>query len=106
MSIVAKGGEGELWASTVLMFIIVLVQTFGWQANKFLDSPETAPLEYRHIGGAVFASGEWSISFITVMSGPIELAKCERFSRFSFSLVTQLAFFPSICFVLKLQVRC
>lgn len=76
IALVAVGGTGELWAAVVLMFFIVFVQTFGWQANKFLSSSEIAPLEYRHIGGAFFASGEWLMVFITVMAGPIGLATC------------------------------
>ena len=72
----AVGCTGQLWAAVVVMFFIVFVQTFGWQANKFLYSSEIAPLEYRHIGGAFFASGEWLMVFITVLAGPIGLSNC------------------------------
>jgi hypothetical protein len=50
--------------------------TYGWQANKFLYSSEIAPLEYRHLGGAFFSSGEWLMVFITVFAAPIGLSTC------------------------------
>lgn len=69
-------GAGELWAAVILMFIIVIVQNFGWQAKKLLYSSENALLEYRRIGIACFASGEWLMVFTTVMTSLIDLASC------------------------------
>lgn len=37
----------------------------------WLYCAEIAPLEYRHIGGAPTAFGEWLMTFITVFAGPI-----------------------------------
>lgn len=70
---VAVGSTASNWTAIGLLFPIILVQTHGWQATKFLYSSEIAPLEYRHIGAAFFASGEWLMVFITVMAGPIGL---------------------------------
>ncbi len=74
--LVAIGGRGPQWAAVVLLFIIVMVLSYGWQANKFLYSSEISPLEYRHIGGAFFSSGEWLMVFITVFAAPIGLDSC------------------------------
>lgn len=75
--LVAVGGnKGEQWASVVMLFLIVPILSYGWQANKFLYSSEIAPLEYRHIGGAFFSSGEWLMVFITVFAAPIGLENC------------------------------
>lgn len=71
--LVAVGGDGEQMASVVILFVIVFILTYGWQANKFLYASEIAPLEYRHIGAAFFSSGEWLMVFITVFAGPIGL---------------------------------
>jgi hypothetical protein len=73
---VAVNTKPAQYAAIALLFPIILVQTHGWQATKFLYSSEIAPLEYRHIGAAFFASGEWLMVFITVLAGPIGLAKC------------------------------
>jgi hypothetical protein len=40
---------------------------------SWLYCSEIAPLEYRHIGGAATAFGEWLMTFITVFAGPIGL---------------------------------
>lgn len=74
--LVAVGGRGAQWTSVVLLFIITPILTYGWQANKFLYTSEIAPLEYRHIGGAFFSSGEWLMVFITVFATPIGLDTC------------------------------
>lgn len=74
--LVAVGGPKAQWASIVMLFLIVFVQSYGWQATKFLYSSEIAPLEYRHIGGAFFSSGEWLMVFITVFASPIGLQTC------------------------------
>ncbi|OAA65316.1 MFS transporter [Niveomyces insectorum RCEF 264] len=74
--LVAVGGKGAQWASVVMLFLIVPVLSYGWQANKFLYGSEVAPLEYRHLGGAFFSSGEWLMVFITVFASPIGLDTC------------------------------
>ena len=74
--LVAVGGSGEQWASVVLLFLITFFTMYGWQGIKFLYASEIAPLEYRHIGGAFFSSGEWLMVFITVFAGPIGLDTC------------------------------
>lgn len=73
---VAVNTKGAQYAAIALLFPIIFVQTHGWQATKFLYSSEIAPLEYRHIGAAFFASGEWLMVAITVLAGPIGLARC------------------------------
>lgn len=47
---------------------------YAWQGCVWLYCSEIAPLEYRHIGGAATAFGEWLMTFITVFAGPIGLA--------------------------------
>ncbi|ETN41003.1 uncharacterized protein HMPREF1541_02935 [Cyphellophora europaea CBS 101466] len=71
IGMVGKGGDTESWVAIGLLFFICPIMTYGWQANKFLYSSEISPLEYRHIGGAFFASGEWLMVFITVFACPI-----------------------------------
>jgi len=46
---------------------------YAWQGCVWLYCSEIAPLEYRHIGGAATAFGEWLMTFITVFAGPIGL---------------------------------
>ena len=51
-------------------------QKRDWSAVLNTDSlvqygPETAPLRYRHLGGAFGAVGEWSMTFATVFGGSI-----------------------------------
>lgn len=71
IGMVGAGGHTKSWVAVGVLFAIVPIMTYGWQANKFLYSSEIAPLEYRHIGGAFFASGEWLMVFITVFACPI-----------------------------------
>lgn len=73
---VAIGNVASNWTAIGLLFPIIFCQTHGWQATKFLYASEIAPLEYRHIGAAFFASGEWLMVFITVLASPIGLTQC------------------------------
>jgi len=61
---------------TAVGFIFAFFFVFGyaWQGCVWLYCAEIAPLEYRHIGGAATASGEWLMTFITVFAGPIGFA--------------------------------
>lgn len=77
IALLAAGtSKAAQWASVGVLFVIVFILTYGWQATKFLYSSEIAPLEYRHIGGAFFSSGEWLMVFITVFASPIGLDNC------------------------------
>lgn len=77
IALVAAGtSKAAQWVSVGVLFVIVFIMTYGWQATKFLYSSEIAPLEYRHIGGAFFSSGEWLMVFITVFASPIGLDNC------------------------------
>ena len=77
IALVAAGtSKAAQWASVGVLFVIVFIMTYGWQATKFLYSSEIAPLEHRHIGGAFFSSGEWLMVFITVFASPIGLDNC------------------------------
>ncbi|KAK4915782.1 hypothetical protein LTR49_016151 [Elasticomyces elasticus] len=59
------------WASIGVLFLFLFVFGYSWQGCVWLYCSEIAPLEYRHIGGAFTASGEWLMTFITVFAGPI-----------------------------------
>ncbi len=61
------------WASIGIIFIFLFVFGYAWQGCVWLYCSEIAPLEYRHIGGAATAFGEWLMTFITVFAGPIGL---------------------------------
>lgn len=58
------------WASIGVIFIFLFVFGYAWQGCVWLYGSEIAPLEYRHIGGAATATGEWLMTFITVFAGP------------------------------------
>ncbi|QDS68611.1 hypothetical protein FKW77_001242 [Venturia effusa] len=61
------------WASIAIIFLFLFVFGYAWQGCVWLYCSEIAPLEYRHIGGAATAFGEWLMTFITVFAGPIGL---------------------------------
>lgn len=61
------------WASIGVIFVFLFVFGYAWQGCVWLYCSEIAPLEYRHIGGAATATGEWLMTFITVFAGPIGL---------------------------------
>lgn len=61
------------WASIGIIFVFLFVFGYAWQGCVWLYCSEIAPLEYRHIGGAATAFGEWLMTFITVFAGPIGL---------------------------------
>jgi len=61
------------WASIGVIFVFLFVFGYAWQGCVWLYCSEIAPLEYRHIGGAATAFGEWLMTFITVFAGPIGL---------------------------------
>ena len=61
------------WASVAMIFIFLFVFGYAWQGCVWLYCSEIAPLEYRHIGGAATAFGEWLMTFLTVFAGPIGL---------------------------------
>jgi MFS family permease len=63
--------EANRWAAIGIIFIFLFVFGYAWQGCVWLYCAEIAPLEYRHIGGAATAFGEWLMTFITVFAGPI-----------------------------------
>jgi MFS family permease len=63
--------EAIRWAAIGIIFIFLFVFGYAWQGCVWLYCAEIAPLEYRHIGGAATAFGEWLMTFITVFAGPI-----------------------------------
>ncbi|KAH7070980.1 MFS transporter [Paraphoma chrysanthemicola] len=66
--------EAIRWAAIGIIFIFLFVFGYAWQGCVWLYCAEIAPLEYRHIGGAATAFGEWLMTFITVFAGPIGFA--------------------------------
>ncbi|KAK4569393.1 hypothetical protein LTR86_003156 [Recurvomyces mirabilis] len=63
------------WTAIGILFIFLFVFGYAWQGCVWLYCSEIAPLEYRHIGAAATASGEWLMTFITVFAGPIGFAQ-------------------------------
>lgn len=59
------------WASIAVIFIFEFAIGYSWEGAVWLYCSEIAPLEYRHIGGAATATGEWLMTFLTVFVGPI-----------------------------------
>jgi MFS family permease len=47
------------WAAVGILFAFMFTMGYGWQGAVWLYGSEIAPLEYRHIGGAATAAGEW-----------------------------------------------
>lgn len=66
---VGSGDTSIQWASIGIIFIFLFVFGYSWQGCVWLYCSEIAPLEYRHIGAAATASGEWLMTFITVFAG-------------------------------------
>ncbi|KAH7382676.1 MFS transporter [Phaeosphaeria sp. MPI-PUGE-AT-0046c] len=74
-ALVALSSSTEIrWAAIGVMFTFFFVFGYAWQGCVWLYCAEIAPLEYRHIGGAATACGEWLMTFITVFAGPIGFA--------------------------------
>ncbi|KAF2105821.1 MFS transporter [Lophiotrema nucula] len=63
--------DSTRWAAVGIIFCFLFVFGYAWQGCVWLYCAEIAPLEYRHIGGAATAAGEWLMTFITVFAGPI-----------------------------------
>jgi hypothetical protein len=63
--------QGNQWAAVGIVFTFVFVFGYSWQGSIWLYCSEIAPLEYRHIGAAACAFGEWLMTFVMVFSGPI-----------------------------------
>ncbi|KAF2242351.1 MFS transporter [Trematosphaeria pertusa] len=63
--------QATRWAAVGIIFAFLFVFGYAWQGCVWLYCAEIAPLEYRHIGGAATAFGEWLMTFITVFAGPI-----------------------------------
>lgn len=61
------------WAAIGIIFTFIFVFGYAWQGCMWLYSAEIAPLEYRHIGGAVTGTGVWFMTWLTVYVGPIGL---------------------------------
>lgn len=66
---VGSGDTSIQWASIGIIFIFLFVFGYSWQGCVWLYCSEIAPLEYRHIGAAATAFGEWLMTFITVFAG-------------------------------------
>ncbi|KAF7192842.1 Sugar transporter STL1 [Pseudocercospora fuligena] len=65
------GTESIEWTAVAFIFLFLFVFGWSWQGCVWLYCAEIAPLEYRHIGAAATAFGEWLMTFITVFAGPI-----------------------------------
>jgi hypothetical protein len=65
--------QSEKTRTAVSALIIIYSWFFGagWISPCWQYAPEISPLELRHVGGALNASGEWLWSFVTVFASPI-----------------------------------
>ncbi|CAG8141720.1 unnamed protein product [Penicillium salamii] len=63
------------WVAVGAIIVYNLVFGYGWIGVCWLYGPEISPLQFRHIGGAASAFGEWLFCFITVFAGGIGLEK-------------------------------
>ncbi|KAJ5360468.1 Major facilitator superfamily domain general substrate transporter [Penicillium concentricum] len=63
------------WVAVAAIIVYNLIFGYGWIGVCWLYGPEIAPLQFRHIGGAASAFGEWLFCFITVFAGGIGLEK-------------------------------
>ncbi|KAK7902702.1 hypothetical protein LTR67_002348 [Exophiala xenobiotica] len=61
------------WVAVASLFVCLFSFGYGWCGVPWIYAAETAPLKYRHIGGAACAMGEWSLAFVTVFGGGIAL---------------------------------
>ncbi|KAJ5753591.1 uncharacterized protein N7511_007744 [Penicillium nucicola] len=61
------------WVAVASIIAYNLIFGYGWIGVCWLYGPEIAPLQFRHIGGAASAFGEWLFCFITVFAGGIGL---------------------------------
>ena len=66
---VGSGHENIQWGAVAMIFIFLFTFGYAWQGCVWLYCSEIAPLEYRHIGAAATAFGEWLMTFITVFAG-------------------------------------
>lgn len=62
------------WVASALIIVYILFYGTGWMGTAWQYAPEIAPLELRHVGASLNASGEWLWSFVTVFASPIALA--------------------------------
>jgi MFS family permease len=53
-------------ASIGIIFIFLFTFGYAWQGCVWLYCSEIAPLEYRHIGAAATAFGEWLMTFVSI----------------------------------------
>ena len=56
---VGDGNSSIQWAAVGVIFMFLFVFGWSWQGSVWLYCSEIAPLEYRHIGAAATAFGEW-----------------------------------------------
>ncbi|KAK4053947.1 hypothetical protein OIO90_003784 [Microbotryomycetes sp. JL221] len=70
----ARRSNATNWAASVLIIIYNGFFGLAWIGAPWQVAPELAPLELRHVGAALNASGEWLFSFVTTFASPIALA--------------------------------
>ena len=64
-----NNSDAVRWAAVAIIFVFLFIFSWTLQRNLWLYGPEIAPLEYRHIGRAAKALGEWTMCFITIFAG-------------------------------------
>ena len=69
----SDGHSGIQWASIGVIFVFLFTMGYAREGCVWLYCSEIAPLEYRHIGGAATAFGDWLMTFLTVFAGPVGL---------------------------------
>lgn len=61
------------WASIGIIWTFLFVMGWSWQGCVWLYCSEIPPLDYRHLGGAITAGGEWLATWLFVMVLPVGL---------------------------------
>ncbi|KHN98993.1 General substrate transporter [Metarhizium album ARSEF 1941] len=62
------------WTGVAAVILFMCSFGYGWIGIPWLYASEIAPLNYRHVGGAAGAFGEWVFSFVTVFGGGYAIA--------------------------------
>ena len=61
--------DATRWTAVAFIILYEIVFAFGWLGTCWIYGPEISPLKYRHVAGALGASGEWFSTWIMVFGG-------------------------------------
>ncbi|KAK5050511.1 hypothetical protein LTR84_003792 [Exophiala bonariae] len=70
-----KKSNATQWTAVASVVAYMFFFGYGWVGIPWLYGPEIAPIRYRTLGGSFGATGEWSMTFVTVFAGGIALQR-------------------------------